>query len=69
MQLVEGGAIQTSTQESMCPITIDPQKWEKMGQDGEANIQIIKLTLTFIVHYKADGADIIIIISSGSIIT
>jgi len=33
-----------------------------MGQDGEANIQILKLTLTFIVHYKADRAEIIIII-------
>jgi len=63
MQLVEGGAIQMSTQESMCPIAIDPQKWEMMmGQDGEANIQILKLTLTFIVHYKADRAEIIIII-------
>jgi hypothetical protein len=25
-----------------------------MGQDGETNIQIIKLTLTVIVYYKAD---------------
>jgi len=33
-----------------------------MGQDGEANIQIFKLTLTFFVHYKAHRTEIIIII-------